>query len=99
MLLGTQNITQGDTRRYKVEYDQFLIKGEDLTGVTVTVSSGATSTVGTGPNAPKTSVDEKAIYFWLTGGNLNEVFTASIQVTTNLPQTVNDTLKFTVVAP
>lgn len=99
MLLGSQNITFGDTRRYKIEYEDFLVKGEDLSSVTVAVSAGATSSIGTGGNAPKTSVDEKAIYFWVIAGVLNEVFTVSVQVVTTVPQTVNDTIKFTVVAP
>ena len=99
MLLGSQNLTTGDTRRYLVSYEEFLIKGAVLTAVTVTVSAGATSTVGSGATAPKLTVDEKGIYFWLTGGTLNEKFTASIQVTDNNSEVVNDTIQFTVVAP
>jgi hypothetical protein len=99
MLLGSQNITAGDTRRYYVDYGEFLIKGAILTAVTVTVSAGATSTVGSGATAPKLNVDEKGIIFWLTGGVLNEKFTASIQVMDNNSETVNDTIQFTVVAP
>ena len=99
MLLGSQNITQGDTRRYLVSYEEFLIKGAILTAVTVAVSAGATSAVGTGPTAAKLTVDEKGIIFWLTGGNLNEKFTLNIQVMDNLSETVNDTVDFTVIAP
>ena len=99
MLLGSQNITAGDKRRYFVDYGEFLIKGAILTAVTVTVSAGATSSVGTGPTAPALNVDEKGIIFWLTGGTLNEKFTANIQVTDNNSEIVNDTIQFTVVAP
>jgi hypothetical protein len=100
MLLGSQNITVGDTRRYVVSYDQFLIKGAVLTTpVTVAVSAGATSAVGTGATAPALTVDEKGIIFWLTGGVLNEKFTVSIQVHDNNSEVVNDTIAFTVIAP
>ena len=99
MLLGSQNITQGDVRRYMVSYDEFLIKGAVLTAVTVAVSAGATSSVGSGATAAVLTVDEKGIIFWVTGGSLNEKFTLSIQVTDNFSETVHDTITFTVVAP
>lgn len=99
MLLGSQNITVGDVRRYLVSYEEFLIKGAVLTAVTVAVSAGATSTVGTSATAPKLTVDEKGIIFWLTGGVLNEKFTLNVQVQDNNSETVHDTINFTVVAP
>ena len=99
MLLGSQNITHGDTRRYTVSYEEFLIKGAVLATVTVTVSAGATSTVGSGATVAKLTVDEKWIIFWLTGGTLGEKFTVNIQVTDSLSETVNDTIDFTVIAP
>jgi hypothetical protein len=99
MLLGSQTITQGDTRRYMVDYSEFLIKGAVLTAVTAAVSAGATSTVGTGATAPALTVNEKGIIFWLTGGLLGEKFTLSVQVHDNNSEVVNDTIQFTVVAP
>ena len=99
MLLGSQNITQGDTRRYFVSYEEFLIKGAVLTTVTVTVSAGATSSIGTSTIAPVLTVDEKGIIFWVIGGVLNEKFTVNIQVHDNNSEVVNDTLSFTIVAP
>lgn len=99
MLLGSQNITHGDTRRFLVSYEDFLIRGAVLTALTVTVNVGATSSIGTGTIQPKLSPTDKSIVFLVLAGVLNEVFTVSIQITDNLGNIVNDTLKFTVVAP
>lgn len=99
MLLGSQNLTSGDKRRYMVSYEEFLIKGAILTSVTVAVSAGATSSVGSGATIAVLTVDEKGIIFWLTGGLLNEKFTLNIVVQDNNSETVNDTIAFTIVAP
>jgi hypothetical protein len=94
MLLSTRNITLGDTRRYVVDYRDFLDKGVKLATVAVT-TNGPTSTV---QNA-SISEDETEVYFYATAGVLNEVFTVNLQVTDTNLETVNDTLDFTVVAP
>jgi hypothetical protein len=99
MLLGSQNITTGDTRRFMVSYEDFLIKGAVLTTVTVAVNAGVTSSIGTAGLAPKLFPTDKSIVFWVIAGVLNEVFTVSVQVVDNLGNIVNDTIKFTVVAP
>ena len=99
MLLATQNITQGDVRRYVIDYSQWLNKGFVLASATVTLAlttgGAATSTVsGTVLDDSKTQV-----YTFITAGALNEAFTASLQVKDTDGQTVNDTLNFTVVSP
>lgn len=93
--LGQQNITAGDIRRYQIDYTQFLQPGEVLTagGFTVT-SSGATSTA----RGAFLNITETQLYFFVTGGNLNESFTVSVQVKTSFGETINDTIAFTVVA-
>ena len=45
MLLGTRNITQGDTRRVVIDYRGWLDKGVVLETITVSVPAGTTSTV------------------------------------------------------
>lgn len=96
MLLDTRNIVQGDTRRFVIDYRDFLTKGYILATATATLTPGATSTVGA------VTLDETftQVYMYITGGTaLNEIFTASLQVTDTDGQTVNDTINFTVVAP
>lgn len=94
MLLGTRNITQGDTRRVVVDYSEFLAQGAILASETVIMSSGATSTV---QNATL-SENKKMLIFFVTAGALNENFTVSVQITDSQGETVNDTINFTVVA-
>lgn len=101
-LLGTRNITSGDTRRYEVNYSQFLT-GAGATGklknpsVTIAASTPpVTSTVG----SVSLSVDDTRLFFYITGGSaINEQFTIDIQIQDTQGETVNDTIGFTVVSP
>lgn len=96
MLLAKRYITQGDTRRYVIDYNDFLLKGIVLTAaVIVNGTAGTTSTV------QNVTLDESAtkVIFFATGGALNEVFTANVQVTDSNNEVVNDTIQFTVVSP
>ena len=95
MLLGTRNITQGDTRRIIIDYSGWLDKGVVLETIAVSVPTGTTSTV----QGATLSDDKRHAVFYVTGGNLNESFTVAAQITDSASETVNDTLDFTVVAP
>ena len=95
MLLGTRNITQGDTRRVVIDYRGWLDKGVVLRTITVSVPAGTTSTV----QGAVLTEDKRSAVFYVTGGNLNESFTVAVQITDSASETVNDTLDFTVVAP
>jgi len=95
MQLGSQtSITAGDTRRYRIDYTGFLQFGETLSSFTLS-DNGPTSSVQGG----FLDVTETQLYFFVTGGNLNELFTVSVQVKTNYGETVNDTIQFIVTAP
>lgn len=94
MQLGSQTpITTGDTRRYRIDYGDFLQFGEVLQSFTLS-SNGKTSTVQGG----FLDVTETQLYFFVTGGSLNEIFTVSVQVKTNFGETINDTIQFQVVS-
>lgn len=95
MLLGQQQITTGDKRRYQVDYTQFLQFGEVLTTSSVSVNSGATSTA----SGAYFDVTETQLYFFVVGGKLGESFTVSIQVGTNFGEVVNDTIAYMVISP
>lgn len=102
MLLGSRNQAVGDTRRYRVSYEGFLPNGVFISAVTVTtpnITPGFTSAIGTGAIAPQLSPDKRAVYFWVVAGNLNETFTAQIEITDTNSQVVNDTIDFQIVAP
>ena len=95
MLLGTRNITQGDTRRIVLDYAGWLDRGVVLETIAVSVPTGTTSTV----QGAALTEDKRGALFYVTGGNLNESFTVAVQITDSASETVNDTLDFTVVAP
>lgn len=96
MLLGTRNLTSGDVRRYQVSYRGFLAPGEKIKLPTVTIPAGLTSSIG----AVSMDVDDDLVFFFVTGGsNLNEAFTATVQVQTTYLQTINDTIAFQIVSP
>jgi hypothetical protein len=98
MQLGNQNITAGDTRRYQVDYTPFLQEGETITGFTLGLTPAtATSTVNSLGNS-FLDVSETQLYLFVTGGNVNENFTVTVQIVTNYGQTVNDTISYTVVS-
>ena len=101
MLLGTRRIAVGDNRRITVDYSGFLPQGVTLNGKTVALvlttpnGSSPTSTVGAVSYDPTQS----QIYFNVTAGVLNELFTANVQVTDTNGEIVNDTINFIVAAP
>lgn len=95
MLLGSQGIGTTDVRRCSIDYGTFLEKGEIISLATVSVPAGTVSSVGGTSRSP----DDKRFIFYVTAGSVNETFTASIQITTSLSQVINDTMRFTVVAP
>ena len=99
MLLATRNITQGDVRRFVVDYKDWLNKGYVLDAATATLALTAGGDASSTVAAPSFNDSFTAIYVYVTAGNLNEAFTVSLQVKDTNGQTVNDTLNFTVVSP
>jgi hypothetical protein len=95
MLLTSRNIGVSDIRLYTVSYREWLQRGATLATVAVTVPAGTTSSVGAITLYP----EEKCVRFFVTGGVLNEQFTASVVASDSIGQKVNDTVQFLVIAP
>lgn len=98
MLIGTRQHTAGNKTRYKVNYRDWLEEGRTLnqsTGFSATVLSPAPADV----TVDQASVTADDLYFWVSGGSLNETFSVQVQVTDTLGEIVIDTIGFTVVAP
>lgn len=96
MLLGSKTHTVGDTRRWTVDYDEWL-DNTALVRACVVTSSSTTCTIGTGVLAPV--LLGRHIQFWLIGGALNEQPTVTVIMTDNLGNIKNDTIAFTVITP
>jgi hypothetical protein len=99
MLLATRNIAKGDTRRYEIDYREFLDQGIVLSNPVVAIVAAIPAITSTVQNVSLDAA-EKKLYFFVTGGpTLNETFTVAVQVQDSNLETVNDTIQFTVVAP
>lgn len=97
MLLGTRNLTVGDTRLCRVDYSDFLTPGAKLASVTAVNSTPNTLSTVSGAFL---DIDNDAAFFYVTGGaNVNEAFTVTVQVKDNQQQTVNDTINFVTLSP
>lgn len=91
--LNNLPITVGDVRRFVLDYNEWLPRGDTITACTIT-SSSTTTTVGS-----VTVLQGNYVSLMVTGGLLNEVVTLSIQATTNRGAVKNDTLSLFVVSP
>jgi hypothetical protein len=92
MILGSKSHTAGDTRRWRVDYSQWLENPDTLVSAVVT-SSSATATVD------DSSVLGKEVVFFISGGMQGERATVSIVATDTSGNVRNDSLIFTVLAP
>jgi hypothetical protein len=92
MILASKSHTAGDAIRWKIDYDRALDNAAEITGMAITSSSidlGITNIQMLG----------RHIYFFLSGGAVNEQVTLKLTMTDNFGNIKNDTIHYTVVAP
>ena len=97
MLLGHRNLASGDTIRYDIDYQDFLAYGAKLKSPTGYFPTGTSFTSKLG--AMMLDVTDTKVYVFVTGGNVNETFTLTVQVQDTFNEVVNDTISFTIVSP
>ena len=97
MLLGTIIHTAGNATRCGVDYCEWLEDGRSINPSNF--SAGLVSPAPTDVTIDRMSVTPTRLYFWVSGGSINETFTVQVQVTDTLGEVVIDTIDFTVVAP
>jgi len=90
-LLGSKQHTEGDTRRWTVNYDRWLANTASIEQVDVQ-SDSLTCTIG------NIQILGRDIVFFLEGGNLSERVNVSLTMTDDLGNIKHDTIVFTVVA-
>jgi hypothetical protein len=91
-LLGSKQHTVGNTTRWNVNYALWLEKdGANIEQIDVE-SNSPTCTVA------NISVLGPDVFFFLTGGTLNERLMVALTMTDNIGNIKNDTIAFTVVA-
>src|SRR5579872_1008210 len=99
MLIGTKQHTAGNKTRYQVDYENWLDEGR-----TLNPSSGFSASLSVPPalndvTISQVSVTTDDLYFFVSGGSVNEAFTVQTQVTDTLGEIVVDTINFSVVQP
>lgn len=98
MLLGTKLHTAGNTRRFQIDYSNWLEEGESLSSGTVVKPPGvALPDITLSPAA--SVLNSTHLLFTMAGGSANEAFTLNVQITNSRGEVKNDTVGFTVVAP
>lgn len=98
MLLGHKLHTAGNTRRYKIDYSNWLEEGESLSSGTVVIPPGVSLPDIT--LSPVASIlNSTTLLFTMSGGSANEAFTLNVQIIDSRSEVKNDTVGFTVVAP
>ena len=98
MLIGQRHHTAGNTTRFEVDYYNWLEDGRTIAPTGFSAALAADSTV-TDVVISNVSVTASKLYFFVSGGSVNETFTLQTQVTDTLGEVVIDTVIFTVVAP
>lgn len=91
-LLGSKAHTAGDTKRWTVDYSDWLDNAASITDIEA-LSDSDTCTVN------DVTTDGPSIVFFLTGGELNERLIVSLTMTDNFGNIKHDTIAFTCVAP
>jgi hypothetical protein len=92
MPLASKRHTVGDTRKWTVDYERWLDNTVDIE--TIDVQSSSTSCT-----IQSSTILGDAVVFFLTGGNLGETLTVSLEMTDTAGNVKNDTIMFTVLAP
>lgn len=87
MLLGQFIQRVGARRRVVIDYQYWLTRGEQVTGVTCTVDQGQ-ATVDTIVLAP----DRKSVSFFVDGGTLGDIFNVIVEANTNYTARRYDTV-------
>ncbi|MDE2103866.1 MAG: hypothetical protein KGL39_41905 [Patescibacteria group bacterium] len=96
MLLGTIIHTAGNATRRGVDYCEWLEDGRTLSqsGFSAILLSPAPADV----TIDRVSATPTRLYYWVSGGSVNETFTVEVQAKDTLGEVVIDTIDFTVVA-
>lgn len=90
-LLGSKQHTVGDTKRWTVDYEDWLDNAASIETIDVQ-SDSDTCTIGSH------EIDGPNIVFFLVGGTLNEQLTVTLQMTDSFGNIKNDTIAFTCIA-
>ena len=92
MLLGSKQHTEGDTKRWRIDYSRWLANAVNIESAVITSSSATCTT------EDSTVLGDEVVFF-LTGGVQGETLTVSVVMTDTDGNVKNDSIAFTVIAP
>lgn len=91
--LGRRLISQGETRRYTIDYDGFLDTTESLSSFVFAASAGPATV-----SSSSIAGDGKSVVFYVTGAvDATPAFDINVTATTSLAQIKEDHVEFEVV--
>jgi hypothetical protein len=99
MLIGNKRHTAGNKTRYEIDYEDWLDEGRTIqssSGFSAALAAGSTVTDVT---VGQVSVTSTKLYWFVSGGSINEAFTVQVQITDTLGEILIDTVNFTVDPP
>jgi hypothetical protein len=92
MPLASKRHTEGDTRKWTVDYERWLDNTVDIE--TIDVQSSSTSCT-----IQSSTILGDTVVFFLTGGNLGETLTVTLEMQDTDGNHKRDTIIYTVVSP
>lgn len=103
MKIARKAFSIGSTTRYFVNYEYWLQEGRTLSAT----MGACTATLVADPDIPGSSVPTDVVvnqvqvtadkmYFFVSGGGVNETFTVQVQATDTLGEIIIDTVEFVV---
>jgi hypothetical protein len=92
MPLASKRHTEGDTRKWTVDYERWLDNTVDIE--TIDVQSSSTSCT-----IQSSTILGDTVVFFLTGGNLGETLTVTLEMQDSDGNHKRDTIIYTVVSP
>jgi hypothetical protein len=104
MKIARKPFSAGATTRYWVDYSYWLEDGRTLsqvdgacTAVLIADPDVPGSSVPTDVTVNQIEVTASKLYFFVSGGSVNETFTVQVQATDTLGEVIVDTIDFNVI--
>lgn len=92
-MIAQRRLTQGNRRRFIVDYRDWMNRGTTMSAFTAVASSAAITISGVAIQGDDTGV------FLVEGGVAGDTFTVTVTLTTSYNEVKKDTVPFLVVAP
>jgi hypothetical protein len=90
MRLGKFVKAPNERKRYSIDYDDWLDTGETISSVVFTVDPADELAIAS------SSISSRSLAMFIEGGDANQTYSVTVQITTSLGQIKEDTVTFAV---